>query len=329
MAAWESLGKTGGAEDADLSVVAGPQTPFSPGRRTRSTTPRPEATPSSWSIPSPTWAVRPRTAAREAFLASWGVKLENDIVIDRAKYCLHRTRACSMPTTSAPTDLDPRLGEDGFAVFLPRRSVASAPHPCGLSATALVQTTPDGWGRTDLEHLSAVQKDAARRSGAVDVAMAVPREAGGRAGGPRRLRGDCPVVGWRPISRRTPSPRRLANANPVLNTIHWLIGASELVGIAPKTPEQNTDGVGGTSSGSDSCRLGSRPALAAGVAVWAKRSGQSPAARDPLGAILVLFAFVFFESPQRRQGERAERGDVLWDVNEAKFARVEIGRTTS
>jgi hypothetical protein len=66
----------------------------------------------------------------------------------------------------------------------------------------------------------------------------------------------------------------VSNANLVLNTIHWLIGSSELVGIAPKTPEQNAL----TVSAGTLRRIGFLSflgipalALAAGVAVWAKR----------------------------------------------------------
>jgi hypothetical protein len=68
----------------------------------------------------------------------------------------------------------------------------------------------------------------------------------------------------------------VSNANLVLNTIHWLIGSSELVGIAPKTPEQNTLTVSaGTLRRIGFLTLLGIPALAlaAGVAVWAKRRG--------------------------------------------------------
>jgi ABC-type uncharacterized transport system involved in gliding motility auxiliary subunit len=68
----------------------------------------------------------------------------------------------------------------------------------------------------------------------------------------------------------------VSNANFVLNTAHWLIGSGELVGIAPKTPEQNAL----TVSAATLRRIGFLSllgipalALAAGVAVWAKRRG--------------------------------------------------------
>lgn len=45
------------------------------------------------------------------------------------------------------------------------------------------------------------------------------------------------------------------------------------------------------------------------------------------GVLLVLFAFVaFFERKMPTTQERIEKGDVIWDVNEAKIAKIEINR---
>lgn len=45
------------------------------------------------------------------------------------------------------------------------------------------------------------------------------------------------------------------------------------------------------------------------------------------GVLIVLFAFVaFFERKMPTTQERTDRGDVIWDVNEAKIARIEINR---
>jgi len=45
------------------------------------------------------------------------------------------------------------------------------------------------------------------------------------------------------------------------------------------------------------------------------------------GVLVLLFAFVaLFERKMPTTQERVDRGDVLWDVNEAKIGRIEIGR---
>jgi len=45
------------------------------------------------------------------------------------------------------------------------------------------------------------------------------------------------------------------------------------------------------------------------------------------GVLLVLFAFVaFFERKMPTTQERLDRGDVIWDVNEAKIGRIEVNR---
>jgi ABC-type uncharacterized transport system involved in gliding motility auxiliary subunit len=281
VATWESLGKTEVPKDADLVVVAGPQTPFLAPERDAidhylaagghvlvmvdPVVPHPGGPAADLGLGS--------------LLASWGVKLENDIVIDPGN-----TLPFIGPETvyanhfGAHEIVDPLASAKMAAIFPLARSVASgtATH-AGFSATALVQTTPDGWGETDLEHLSAVQKDARDVPGPLTIAMAVSRgkqatapAAPDASGGTRLV-----VCGDSDFMENAELPN-VSNANLVLNTIHWLIGASELVGIAPKTPEQNTLTVSaGTLRRIGLLSLFGIPALAlaAGLAVWAKRRG--------------------------------------------------------
>lgn len=280
-ATWESLGKADVPRDADLLVVAGPQAALL----------APERDAIDRYLAGGGHAlvlldpVIPRLGAPAAdlglggVLASWGVKAENDIVIDPGNalpfigpetvYASH---------FGAHEIVDPLASAKMAATFRLARSLApgSATH-AGFAATPLVQTTPEGWGETDLTHLGAVKKDAADVAGPVTIALAVARgkQTAAPAAPDASAGARLVVYGDSDFMTNAELPN-VSNANLVLNTIHWLIGSSELVGIAPKTPEQNTLTVSaGTLRRIGLTALLGIPALAlaAGLAVWAKRRG--------------------------------------------------------
>jgi hypothetical protein len=178
-ATWDSLGKAEVPKDADLVVVAGPQSAL--------LAPERDAIDRYLSAGGHVLVLidpvvpHPGGPAADlglgSLLASWGVKLENDIVIDPGN-----TLPFIGPETvyanhfGAHEIVDPLASAKMAAIFPLARSVASgtAAH-AGFATTALVQTTPDGWGETDLAHLSAVQKDASDVPGPLTLAMAVAR----------------------------------------------------------------------------------------------------------------------------------------------------------
>jgi ABC-type uncharacterized transport system involved in gliding motility auxiliary subunit len=280
-AAWESLGKAEVPKDADLVVVAGPQTAL--------LAPERDAIDHYLAAGGhalilldpviPRLGGPPSDLGLAGVLASWGVKLENDIVIDPGNalpfigpetvYASH---------FGAHEIVDPLASAKMAATFRLARSVAAgtASH-AGFAATPLVQTTADGWGETDLTHLSAVKKDASDVTGPLSLALAVSRgkETAAPAAPDAAAGARLVVYGDSDFLSNGELPN-VSNANLVLNTIHWLIGSGELVGIAPKTPEQGTLTVrAGTLTRIGLIAFLGFPALAlaAGLAVWAKRRG--------------------------------------------------------
>jgi len=281
VATWESLGKSEVPKDADLVVVAGPQTPFLAPERDAidkylasgghvllmvdPVIPRPGG-------PAPDLGLG-------SMLAGWGVKLDDDIVIDTGN---------SLPFMGPETVyanhfgahaiVDPLASAKMAVIFPLARSVqpGTAAH-AGFSGTPLVQTTSEGWGETDLEHLSAVKKDPADVAAPVTIAIAVARGKEAAAPAAPDAQGEARLVvfGDSDFAENAELPN-VSNANLFLNTAHWLIGSGSLVGIAPKTPEQNALTVSsGTLRGIGLLSLLGIPALAlaAGVLVWAKRRG--------------------------------------------------------
>ena len=124
-------------------------------------------------------------------------------------------------------------------VFPLARSVTKAEKPPeGLAETMLVETSPEGWGETNLKALAegngAIQKEAGDTPGPVSMAVAVgPADEKKADGKSARL----VVIG----NSRFAGDGSIANGgNGVLlaNAVHWLTGSEKQIGIAPKTMEQ-------------------------------------------------------------------------------------------
>ncbi len=237
VASWDS-GKGAVPADATVIVIGGPRTAFAPtetaalaqyaargGRILVLVDPM---------LPTP--GAPSTDLGLKDFLASFGVRLNDDIVVDPAN---------AVPMVGAETVIANHFGthpvvrplsEEGLPLLFPiARSLANvSPAPAGWTVTKLVETTSQGWGETDLEHLDKVEKDAKDNAGPVAIALAVSpadeKKAGAR---PARL----VVVG----NSRFATDGNLGNAGNAsffVNALHWLEGAEKLIGIAPKTPAQ-------------------------------------------------------------------------------------------
>ena len=234
---WNALGKADLPADADVIVVAGPQ--------------------AAW--------LEPETAALEKYLAGgghalvlldpvlpgagappadlgmrpvldrWALKLGDDLVVDPAN---------ALPMVGAETVLANKFGTHpivrsisgaGLPVIFPiARSVTKGEKPPdGIAESMLVETSPEGWGETNLKSLdTGIEKGPGDTPGPVSLAVAVGGDEKPGAKTPRLV-----VVG----NSRFATAGYLANgANGMLfaNAIHWLAGSEKQIGIPPKTPEQ-------------------------------------------------------------------------------------------
>jgi len=234
---WDS-GKGPVPADASVVVIAGPRTAFSApetaelaqyasrgGRLLILLDPM---------LPTP--GAPPSDLGVADFLKSYGIKVNDDIVVDPAN---------AVPLVGAETVIANHFGthpvvrplsEGGLPLLFPiARSLAKVtPAPAGWTDTMLVETTSEGWGETDLLHLDKVEKDARDNAGPVTLAMAVApadeKKAGGR---PFRL-----VVVGNSRFATNGNLGNAANAAFFVNALHWLEGEEKLIGIPPKTPAQ-------------------------------------------------------------------------------------------
>jgi ABC-type uncharacterized transport system involved in gliding motility auxiliary subunit len=235
VASWASLGKGDLPADASVVVIAGPRTAFLEPELAALTKylagggraivladpvlPGPGSPPADYGLGN--------------LLAAYGLRLNNDIVIDPAN---------AIPQVGAETLIANRYGSHAIVrslssenlpvVFPLARSVAKVDKPpAGVTDTMLVETTPEGWGETSLDKLDEVKKDAADHAGPVAIGMAASPSDEKKPGGRLVLFGNSRFAANGALGNA-------GNANLFLNSVSWLAGQERLVGIAPKTPEQ-------------------------------------------------------------------------------------------
>ena len=270
---WASLGQTAVPEGVALVVVAGPTASFiepeaavlgeylaGGGRLLLLLDP----------ALSPSGALA--ATGLEGLLADWGVEVGADIVIDPANPLPFYGAETIFVDSYGSHPITRSLDQTRVPVILPlARSVAAAADAEGLEVVELLKTTSDGWGETDLDDLDGgVEKGDADLAGPVPVAVAV-RLADGDEEEPDVLATDPlevephaepdaePETGesttpTEPETVATDESRLVVfgdsdfvsngqvqnagNAALFLNAINWLTERENLVGIAPKKPEQ-------------------------------------------------------------------------------------------
>lgn len=165
----------------------------------------------------------------ETVLRERGVDLGDDIVLDPAQVLLFRT-AESFAATDFPFH---EITKDLRNVFVPlvlARSVSPAKETAGWTVSPILRTSADGWGERDLAHLSNVSKGPSDLPGPVPVAVAAEKTiAEGKAARIVAI-GDSDLAQNEMLGAS-------GSLDLLLNSIHWLLGKTEQIGITPREPE--------------------------------------------------------------------------------------------
>ncbi|QQR76038.1 MAG: GldG family protein [Holophagales bacterium] len=189
-----------------------------------------------------------------AWLANYGVKLGDDIVVDPSNPLPFYGAETIFVNAEGTHPVVRALEQAKLPVILPlARSVSRGTPPAGAEVNELLRTSAEGWGEIDLANLRAVAKGPADLAGPVSVAIA----AGPAAAKPPAVAEDdedpqanakaAPAVApvpWRLVvvgDADFATNAQLANVgNPTLlaNTLNWMVERQKLLGIGPKAPEQ-------------------------------------------------------------------------------------------
>jgi ABC-type uncharacterized transport system involved in gliding motility auxiliary subunit len=223
--------------DTTMLVIAGPKTPFEPAET---------------KILSDYLAksgrllimVDPQTdVGLDDLLKDWGLKLDNDVVYDPKNGFFGQAQVPvinSYPNHPVTQDL---AGQSAF--FPGTRSIQTVtPAPTGRTPTALLTTTDQSWGETDLASVksqNAKFDTGTDVKGPLNIAYAV--EASG-ADKPGRLVviGNSTFITNGTLNQRITvggQQSRIQSGNALIfgNSLHWLAGQENLIAIPAKSPD--------------------------------------------------------------------------------------------
>jgi ABC-type uncharacterized transport system involved in gliding motility auxiliary subunit len=174
----------------------------------------------------------------QPLLAKWGVKLDNDVVVDQMLRLFQGPALGLAPlvNTYGPHEITRDFKQR--TIFPMTRSVhADAAGKKGLQATELVKTSPSSWGETDLDGLfqrSEASLDAnSDIKGPVPIAVVVSadlKQMGNGTEGTARLA----VYGSVEFAGNKEIEGTYYNRDLLANTVDWLAGQADLLSIRPR-----------------------------------------------------------------------------------------------
>jgi ABC-type uncharacterized transport system involved in gliding motility auxiliary subunit len=204
--------------------------------------------------------IDPETATTlPAFLAEYGFKLENDIVVDTVSRLLGGDYF--MPVVSE-YETHPITNKFGYATFFPfARSVEiGETKPEGATLTALAKTSPNSWSERQLDQKEAKFTPGKDKQGPISLAVVSsfktkaaepsPAPAGAKPGEPAPAKAAAKpeaaekeariaVVGDSDFSKNRYFGVS-GNGNFFLNIANWLTEEADLIAIQPKTQTPRT-----------------------------------------------------------------------------------------
>jgi ABC-type uncharacterized transport system involved in gliding motility auxiliary subunit len=206
----------------------------------------------------------------------YGVELGNNLVIDPLN---HSWTDVGTPAVTNYRFHEITKGMAGVTTFFPRtRSVALAQNqPTGQLGSVLAETTPAGWGETDLKNPKMGYDKGKDLQGPVSMAVAVGKDA---KDAPKPKDGEKPVqtrlvvVGNSSFVSNGIVGQSATNADLALNSINWLAQEESLIAIRPKQPQQHQISLtGGQMNGIFTVSVLGLPLamLALGGFVWYRR----------------------------------------------------------
>jgi ABC-type uncharacterized transport system involved in gliding motility auxiliary subunit len=234
---WSSLGKTSIPPGTDLVVVAGPKSPFlnpeldalavylnGGGRLLALLEPNLGQADGSGLTPS----------GFEGWLSQFGVRLDNDIVVDPPNTIPGYTAATLFANEYGDHPVTNALSQSRLPVlFSVARSVGkgTGPGAAGGTVTELLHTSGEGWGETNLAALAEVEHGSQDVAGPVPLGVAAEAQRNGK-----KMRlvvfGDADFATNQLIQANAPNGFLLSNA------LNWLVERETLLAIPPRKTEQ-------------------------------------------------------------------------------------------
>ncbi|MBC7544945.1 MAG: GldG family protein [Candidatus Sericytochromatia bacterium] len=212
----------------------------------------------------------------DPLFAKYGITLGKDLVIDPIA---HSWTDVATPAVTAYKFHDITKSLAGTTTFFPRaRSVSlAAAQPTGQLGTVLAETSPAGWGETDMKNPQAKLDKGVDLVGPVPLGVAVNKDAPDAPkpkGEEKAIQTRLVVFGNSVFIANTVISQNAANADLALNAVNWLAQEESLIAIRPKAPaNKQITLTGGQMNGIFTLSVLGMPlaVLALGAFIWFKR----------------------------------------------------------
>ncbi len=168
----------------------------------------------------------------EPWLATWGVVVGQDIVVDPARQ-LPFVSAANLFVTEYTIHPVVEKMKTLATLFPLARSVRPAqPLPEGITATALTLTSAEGWGETQTSVKTFEFNEGQDLKGPVSIAVAAERTVPAK-GSAREAKTRLVVIGDSDFTLNAQLPN-VGNRDFLLGCVYWLTEQEQLIGIGPK-----------------------------------------------------------------------------------------------
>ncbi len=170
----------------------------------------------------------------EGWLARYGVKVGQDIVVDPASMLPFFGPETIFIKSYGDHPVTKAFAGGSVPVLVSLARSAGAGSAPGIKVTDLLRSSPKGWGETDLAHLDKVGLDPRDVPGPVTIGAVA--ESALTAPGKRPMR--LVVFGDSDFATNQLLQANADNGLLLSNTLNWLVEREALLGIPPKKTEQ-------------------------------------------------------------------------------------------
>jgi len=173
----------------------------------------------------------------DAFLKNWGIKVDNDLVLDVSGVGRLMGAGPSIPLVTSYENH--RITERFKAMtFFPlTRSVEPDKSiPSGITVDTLFKSNPNSWGETNLNNRQASYDPGSDLKGPLSLAVAAVKEVKPASDASPALKSRLVVTGTSNFPVNAYFPLQ-GNGNLFLNMVSWLAQDEDLISIRPKSPD--------------------------------------------------------------------------------------------
>jgi ABC-type uncharacterized transport system involved in gliding motility auxiliary subunit len=179
----------------------------------------------------------PGGASLESFLKGWGVKADNDVILDVSGAGRLMGAGPSIPLVLRYENHKITDRFRAMTFFPLARSVEAAKDSVpGVTVETLFKSNENSWGETDLKSKEASFEEGKDLKGPLSMAVAVTKEIKPGSDSSSAVKARMVVVGDSDFAVNSYFPAQ-GNGNLFLNMVSWLAQDEDLISIRPKAPE--------------------------------------------------------------------------------------------